>query len=497
MNKNTKIVCTLGPSSDSTSVLERMLEAGMNVARLNFSHGSYEHMGKIIGNIREASRATGKPVAILQDLQGPKIRVGELPKEGVVLGHGEEIILSTSVMVSSSSVRLSSVEAGSNHGSTLRQAQGDTKATPIIPIQYRHLHRDVKVGDSILLDDGYMEVTVTRVQGEHIFCTVKTGGILKSHKGINCPTASISAKTITPKDREDLAFGLKNGIDFVALSFVKSADDIHELRHLLAQHHHSEVQIIAKIERHEAIKNLDSIAQTADGLMVARGDLGIEIPAEQVPIAQKEIVRLGLLYGKPVIIATQILESMIHNPRATRAEISDAATAIFDHADAFMLSGETSVGKYPVQAVRTLAKVAHATEHELRKKEYLLSNPFHNVEMPISDATCCNAARIAEDIRAEAIVVITKGGYTARQIAKHRPRTPIIAVTHDERVKRQLGLVWGINTILLTKQRLDSDITAARAIQNLLKKHNLVDHGKEVVIVNAGKRNNFITTVVL
>ncbi len=477
--KNTKIVCTLGPSSDSISVLERMLEAGMNVARLNFSHGSYDHMKKIIGNIREASRTTGKTVAILQDLQGPKIRVGDLPKEGVVLGHGEEIILSTSVM-DSNRVTLST-------GAT----------TPIIPIQYRHLHRDVKVGDSILLDDGYMEVTVTRVQGEHIFCTIKTGGILKSHKGINCPTASIGAKTITQKDKEDLAFGLKNGIDFVALSFVKSSEDIHELRRLLAQHHHPEVQIIAKIERHEAIKNLKAIAEEADGLMVARGDLGIEIPAEQVPIVQKEIVRFGLLYGKPVIIATQILESMIQNPRATRAEISDAATAIFDHADAFMLSGETSVGKYPVQAVRTLAKVAHATENELRKKEYLLANPFHNVDMPISDATCCNAARIAEDIRAEAIVVITKGGYTARQIAKHRPRTPIIAVTHDERVKRQLGLVWGINTILLTKQRLGHDLTAARAIQNLLKKHNLVPHGKEVVIVNAGKRNNFITTVVL
>lgn len=467
--KNTKIVCTLGPSSDSVSVLARMIEAGMNVARLNFSHGSYEHMGKIVGNIREASRVTGKPVALLQDLQGPKIRVGDLPKEGIPLGHGETIILST-----------------------------DGKPFPAhIPIQYRQLHRDVKVGDSILLDDGYMEVMVTRVQGEHIFCTVKTGGILKSHKGINCPTASISAKTITPKDIEDLKFGLKMGIDYLALSFVKSAEDIEELRRLLVQHHHPEVQIIAKIERHEAIKNLKAIAQAADGLMVARGDLGIEIAAEQVPIVQKEIVRYGLLYGKPVIIATQILESMIQNPRATRAEISDAATAIFDHADAFMLSGETSVGKYPVQAVRTLSKVAHATEHELRKKEYLLVNPFHNVDMPISDATCCNAARIAEDIRAEAIVVITKGGYTARQITKHRPRTPIIAVTHDERVKRQLELVWGINIILLTKQHLGSDLTAARALQNLLKKNNLVESGKEVVIVNAGKRNNFITTVVL
>ena len=445
----------------------------MNVVRLNFSHGTYDHMKTLIKNVRKASQHCNKPVALLQDLQGPKIRVGLLPEGGVDIKKGETLILST-------------------RDKTFKQGNPS-----IFPVQYKHLHKDVKKGDLILLDDGYMEVKVDRIKDEHIFCTVKVGGTLKSHKGINCPTATISAQTITPKDRRDLAFGLTQNIDYVALSFVKSAQDILELRALLKKAGKSHVKIIAKIERHEAIDNLQAIANVTDALMVARGDLGIEIPAEQVPIAQKEILHWGLLYGKPVIIATQVLESMIHNPRATRAEVSDAATAVFEHADAIMLSAETSVGKYPVKAVRTLAKVAHATEKEIAKKEFLLHNHLFEEDMPITDATCYNAAVLAQQIEANVIVVLTKTGYTAQQIMKHRTNTPVIAITHNPQVARQLQLVWGLNTILLTESALGTKSDAPQKVQQLLKKHKLCKTGHELVIVNAGKRNNFISTVVI
>ncbi len=470
--KNTKIVCTLGPSSDERSTLEKMIEAGMNVTRLNFSHGTYDHMKKIIRNVRAASKNASKTVALLQDLQGPKIRVGKLPDKGVLIKRGQKITLSTD-------------------GKPFREK-------PLtIPVQYRNLHKDIKKGDRLLLDDGYLGIEVTGKNGRHIQCKVRTGGLLKSNKGINSPTASISAKTITAKDRKDLDFGLKQGIDYVALSFVKSADDIRELRRLLKQKGHPKVQIIAKIERHEAIQDLEAIVQETDAIMVARGDLGLEIPAEKVPIVQKEMVRLGLIYGKPVIIATQILESMIVNPRATRAEISDAATAIFDHADAFMLSGETSVGKYPVRAVRTLAKVAYVTEKELRKNEHLLQNHLLTEDMPITDATCYNAALLAHDIRAKAIVIITKSGYTARQIMKHRPKTPVIAITYSDPVKRQLQLVWGMNKVFVSNKQIESEEIAKKLVPKTLHHLHLAKPGQEVVVVNAGRKNNFIRTIVV
>ncbi|MFA5842503.1 MAG: pyruvate kinase [Candidatus Gracilibacteria bacterium] len=475
MKKNTKIVCTLGPSSDDISELEPMIIAGMNVARLNFSHGDYEHMKKIFANLRKAEKNTGKTIAILQDLQGPKIRLGLLPEQGVPVKHGQRVIFSTGT---------------------------DTfKPGPIatFPVQYKNLHNDVKKGDLILVDDGYFELKVEKKDGRNIYCHVQNGGVFKSHKGINCPTASISAKALSTKDKEDLAFGVKQGIDYVALSFVKNAKDIEELRALLVRYKAPHVKIIAKIERREAIEpeTLEAIAQAADGLMVARGDLGIEIPAEQVPIVQKEIVRYGLLYAKPVIIATQILESMIKSPRATRAEISDAATAIFEHADALMLSGETSVGDYPVEAVRTLSKVARATEHALHGKEHLLSNHLVAIDMHITDATCYNAALLAKHIQADCIVVLTRTGYTARQIMKHRPSTPTIVITYDPQVKKELELIWGLNDILVLENRIESAAEAAKRVPSLLKPLGVIKPNRELVIVNAGKRHNFITTVVV
>lgn len=472
MKKNTKIICTLGPASDDVTVLERMISAGMNVARLNFSHGSTAHMEKLITNVHKAAKNLGKTIALMQDLQGPKIRVGQLPDEGVILKKSAHLILST--------------------------RDRTFKTDPlIIPVHYKGLHKDVKKGDLILLDDGTMELIVADVQAEHIFCTVREGGLLKSHKGINCPTAHISANTITKKDLEDLEFGLKQGIDYVALSFVKSAHDIHELRQILEKNNASHVKIVAKIERHEAIKNLKSIAAATDALMVARGDLGVEIPAEQVPLAQREILHWGLLYGKPVIIATQVLESMVQHPRATRAEISDAATAVFEHTDAIMLSAETSVGKYPVRAVRTLTKVANTMEKELSKKGFLLTNHRVSHDLPIMNATCFNAASLAEQIKAAAIVIVTRSGYTAEQIMKHRPHTPVITLTHDPAVARQLQLVWGINSVLLTHENPGKMAHSPHAIQTLLKKNHLVKPGQELVIVNAGKHSSFISTLIV
>lgn len=476
INKKTRIVCTLGPASNSCSELERMIDAGMNVARLNFSHGSYAQMESIISNLKKASQKTKKSIALLQDLQGPKIRLGHLPKEGVSIERSELIILSTT------------------------QESYEKKKSPspkIIPVQYKNLHEDVHVGDVLLIDDGYIEVKVTKKRNGQIFCKVSARGILKSHKGINCPTASIQAKTITEKDRADLIFGLKHEVDYVALSFVKSEKDIMELRKLIDKNKQKEVQIIAKIERHEAIENLKAIANAADGLMVARGDLGIEIPAEQVPIVQKEIVRLGLHHAKPVIIATQILESMIQNPRATRAEVSDAATAIFDHADAFMLSGETSVGKYPIQAIQTLNRVARVTEKEIEKRDDLITHPLYDSNIPISDATCTTATLIAEEIKAHAILIMTRSGYTARQIMKHRPRTMVIAVTPNEHVLRQLQLVWGIQDVLLEKNGMPFNASTDEAMLEWIRKKVHSKQGQKWVIVNASKEKSVIRTIVV
>lgn len=476
MQKKTKIIATLGPASDECGILKKMIRAGLNVARLNFSHGSYEHMEKILKNLKKACRETGKTVAILQDLQGPKIRLGKLPDDGVTLKQGHRLALTT-------------------------KAKG-FREKPILtlPIQYKNLPHEVKPGDRILMNDGYFEMRVDHVKGNRIFGRAMNTGFLKSHKGINCPTASLSANALSAKDKKDLLFGFTQGvIDWVALSFVKSAQDIKTVRAFGKSHGHV-LKVLAKIERHEAIEHLEEIAQEADGLMVARGDLGIEIPAEQVPIVQKEIVRLGLLHAKPVIIATQILESMVTEPRPTRAEISDAATAIFDHADAFMLSAETSVGKYPLQAVQTLARVAKRTEQELDKKDILLKNHLNEQDMPLMDATCFTAAEFAQHIDAAGIVVLTRSGYTARQIMKHRPPIPVVTLTYDESVKRELQLVWGLNTILVMKHAIDSAAQAIKEIPRHLKSMKLSKTSQEWVIVNATvrrKRHNFITTVVV
>jgi len=330
--RRTKIICTLGPSSDSVTEITRLVQAGMDIARLNFSHGTYENHLQIIRNLREVEKLADKKIDILQDLQGPKIRIGLL-KNNIPVKRGDHITFTV-------------------------------KPPHSIPVQYRGLTKDVKVGHPILIDDGTIELKAEKVTPAKIVCKVIVGGTIKSHKGLNLPNSKITATTITAKDKRDLAFGLKHGIDFVALSFVKDARDMQNLRKLLGRH---QIRTIAKIERTEAIENLEEIIKASNGVMVARGDLGVEMPPEQVPIIQKRIIALANKYGKFVITATQMLASMVDNPFATRAEISDAANAIFDRTSALMLSNETSVGKYPFKAAATLRKVAMTIEQEIDK----------------------------------------------------------------------------------------------------------------------------------
>jgi len=313
--KNTKIICTIGPASDDEKTLKKMVIAGMNVVRLNFSHGSYDNFLKIIRNVRKVSKDLDKPVAIVQDLQGPKIRTGNIPAPGIIIKNGEVITLTS-----------------------------DKSLKDGIPFQYKKLPADVSIKDKLLIADGIIELEVISKNKKNIVCKVITGGLVSAHKGINVPTASISADPLTAKDRKDLVFGLKNNVDFVALSFVRSGQDIKKLRKILNKHH-SKAKIIAKIERHEALKNIEEIIMEADAIMVARGDMGVEVPPETVPVHQKKIIHLANLHGKTVITATEMMQSMITQPRPTRAEVSDIANAVYDHTDAIMLSNESAVGK--------------------------------------------------------------------------------------------------------------------------------------------------------
>jgi pyruvate kinase len=471
IHKNTKIVCTIGPASEKPEIIEKLILSGMNVARLNFSHGKYEEYVKTINTIRKVSHKLKIPVAIMQDLQGPKIRVGEMPEKGIMLKKDTVITL------------------------TAKKIKGKEDASGItIPFQYKHLPKDVKKDDRILLCDGMLELQVIKVKGEEITCKVLSGGLLESHKGINVPTASISANPITDKDKKDLAFGLSHDVDYVALSFVKNAKNIEELREMIRQHR-GEAKIIAKIERHEAIQNMEEIIIAADGVMVARGDMGVEIPAEQVPIVQKKLIRMANRHGKPVITATEMMQSMIDKPRPTRAEVSDVANAIFDNTDAIMLSNESAVGKYPVKATLTLSKIAHAIENEMKNHTQFLPGRLFHEKQPISYGTCEAAAEMARNIGAKMIVIITMSGFTAQHIAKHRPYIPMIVITEDPKVQLQLQLVWGINQVFVRKINFQDYIPQ---IRKLLREKKLVNkHDQVVVICNASHDEKLISTIII
>lgn len=418
--RKAKIVCTIGPSSESLENTTKLIKAGMNVARLNFSHGDFEEHGNRIKNIKIANKELGTSVAILLDTKGPEIRLGKLKEEPIELVAGERVALTTEEIL------------------------GDVNR---VPITYSNLPNDVKVGSTILIDDGLIGLTVEEVQGTEIICRINNSGQIKSKKGVNVPGVAISLPGITEKDANDIIFGIEMGIDFIAASFVRKASDVLEIRELLERHNASHIQIISKIENQQGVDNLDEILEVSDGLMVARGDLGVEIPAEEVPLVQKTMIEKCNRAGKPVITATQMLDSMQRNPRPTRAEASDVANAIFDGTDAIMLSGETAAGKYPVEAVTTMSRIAERAEAALEYRE-IFTKQANAQQTSVTEAISQAVAVSALDLNAAAIVTSTQSGFTARMVSKYRPKAPIIAVTNDEKVMRRLALIWGVKPVL-------------------------------------------------
>jgi pyruvate kinase len=458
--RRTKIVCTIGPASRKPETLRRLIAAGMDVARLNLSHGSLDEHAENVERIRSAAGEAGKPVAILADLQGPKLRVGRMAEGGVPLEAGDRVTFVTADVVG-------------------RSPDG-------LPVQNEHFAHLVSPGDRVLLDDGLIDLRVEAVEGDDVHCRVLVGGRLESNKGINLPGISVDLPSLTDKDRDDLAHALEWGADWVALSFVRTAKDVVGLRALVKELSGSEnpPPVMAKIEKPQALEHIDAIIEAADGVMVARGDLGIEIPAEEVPMAQKRIIARSNRAGVPVVTATQMLESMIHNPRPTRAEASDVANAILDGTDALMLSEETSVGAYPVEAVRTMVRIACEVESQILERP---PQPFRlseeDLNLSIADAVGWAAREAAHNLKAAAIISPTASGYTARTMSRYRPDSPIIAITPDASVQRRLMLHWGV-TPLLAPRSDNTDDMIARAVE-AARKWDLIDSG-DVVIITAG-----------
>lgn len=448
INKRTKIVCTIGPASSSEDSLRRMIRAGMNAARLNFSHGVYLEHAALIKKIRAAAKKEDEPVTILQDLQGPKIRVGELPKAGVQLRTGTMVVFSTKNKKFIRGKRI------------------------VLPVTYRNLHKDVKAGHRIFLDDGLLEVRVEKISRQEIHTRVIDGGKLTSRKGMNFPDSTLRVSSLSEKDQADLAFGLKQGVDWVALSFVTSAKDVKNLR---ARLKNNKAKIIAKIEKHEAVKKFDEILAAADGIMVARGDLGVEIPAEEVPILQKEIIEKCRLAGKPVIVATQMLDSMTRRPRPTRAEVSDVANAVIDHADAVMLSNETAVGNYPVEAVTIMAKIIKKTE----------ASPFDDLSVG-KDAIGGLEAVISHSLRLLAARrhihgVLSAVYFTplAERFNLSRPEVPIFLAAASESEARGLNIRWGVCPFVLKKT---SSRELVKQSLRILRARHLVRPGQKIAL---------------
>ncbi|MFL1671539.1 pyruvate kinase [Paenibacillus dendritiformis] len=453
--RKTKIVCTIGPSSESLENIKKLIMAGMNVARLNFSHGDFDEHGNRIKNIRQACSELNKTVAILLDTKGPEIRTGKLAVEPIDLVQDEYVTLTTEEIL------------------------GDKDR---ISVTYKELPQDVEVGSTILIDDGLIGLSVVDIQGTEIKCKIVNGGTIKSKKGVNVPGVKISLPGITEKDANDIRFGIEQGIDFIAASFVRKAGDVMEIRNLLEENNAGHIQIISKIENQEGVDNLDEILEVSDGLMVARGDLGVEIPAEEVPLVQKRMIEKCNLAGKPVITATQMLDSMQRNPRPTRAEASDVANAIFDGTDAIMLSGETAAGKYPVESVLTMSRIAEKAESALEYHE-ILAKQSSKQQATVTDAISQAVANSALELDAKAIISSTQTGYTARMVSKYRPKAPIIAVTPSEKVMRGLCLSWGVVTVK-SEAANSTDEMFDEAVRGGVKT-GIVSEG-DLVVITAG-----------
>ena len=452
--KKTKIVCTLGPASQSEETLTKLIENGLNVCRFNFSHGSHEEHKERMDIVKKVRDELKKPVAILLDTKGPEIRTGNFADPEVFLEEGSKFII------------------------TMADVIGNKE---MCTVSYKGLAEDVVEGDTILIDDGLVGLKVENVVGEEIHCVVENSGIVKNHKGVIVPGVKINLPALTPKDISDIEFGITQGIDFIAASFVRKASDVLAIREVLENNNATDIQIISKIENQEGVDNLDEILQVSDGLMVARGDLGVEIPTEDIPIVQKQMIKKCNALGKPVITATQMLDSMIRNPRPTRAEVTDVANAIYDGTDAIMLSGETAAGKYPVEAVKVMAAIAKRIEETLDYDTILRSKGLNNTNVTdaISYATCTTA----KSLTASGIVTSTSSGYTARMVSKFRPKTPIIAATPNERTSRQLSLSWGVYTVMCEQAENTDDL-----IDNSIEasKNEGYIHEGELVVITTG-----------
>ncbi len=448
--KKTKIVATIGPATENKKQLLKLMKAGMDVARLNFSHGDFAEHGARVKNIREIEKETGLGVAILQDLGGVKIRIGDFTNDQIVLKRGQEFILTTKKIV------------------------GDEKR---VYINYKKLPQEIEVGQKILLDDGTKELKTIAIKGDEVITKVVNGGMIRSRRGVNIPNARLSVSALTLKDKKDLEFGFKHDVDFVAISFVRQAKDILQLRKILEKNN-SRAQIVAKIETPEAIENIDEIISATDVIMVARGDLAVEVPAQEVPHLQRMIIEKCQVKGRPVIVATQMMESMIKNPVPTRAEVSDVANAILNGADAIMLSAETTVGDFPVEAVAMMTEIAKRTEQEIKYK------PVKDNEKYTKDtvnAVARSVIRTALDVEAKYIVALTESGYTARKISRYRPTQKIIALTPDRKTIKQLKISYGCYPEYISGFHTVSETVAET--KKILTEKNIVKKGDKIVIV--------------
>ncbi len=459
MNKRTKIVATLGPATEDLNTISNLIKHGVNVVRLNFSHGTYDNHLMLIGNVRRAAEQADEPIAIMQDLQGPKIRIGKLSGEGIMLEEGEVALFDTSL---------------------------DEQTDERIPIDYDSLHEHLKVGERILLNDGRQEVAITALDGTKITTEVVVGGALVSHKGINVPDSTLDVRAMTDKDRADAKFGVEHDVDLMALSFVTKPQDVLDLRyHIkecekeLGKDPEQPIRIIAKIERREAVDRIEEILDVADGIMVARGDLGIEIPAQDVPLTQKKLIDAALKAGKPVIVATQMLDSMQESPRPTRAEVSDVANAVIDHTDAVMLSNETATGKYPVVTVQTMRDIIMETEKshydDMPLRTYQTKN--ENTESVISEVSRV----LAERVGAKFILAASFSGDTGRLISRHRPELNIMVATPVLRAERQLNLSWGVRPFILPECRSLEELVERGIVH--MKEAHLAKPGDKVIVV--------------
>ena len=447
--RKVKIVCTIGPASSSAAVIDKMIRAGMNVARLNFSHGSYDTHRQALESIRKISRNHDAPVAVLQDLKGLKIRVGSL-KDGAVLLRKNSTVFLTSRNVEGSST--------------------------LVPVLYRHLLKDVNPGDTILFDDGLIALKVKDKDKERLAAKVSEGGVLREKKGVNLPGTRISGEVFTRRDREDLAFGLKAGIDYVAMSFVRSGEDILKVRRWIVKNGY-DLPVIAKIENSQALENIDDIINRADGLMVARGDLGVELPPENVPLIQKDLIERCNAAMKPVITATQMLESMTEHTTPTRAEAADVANAVLDGTDALMLSAETSVGRHPVEAVKMMDRIISHTEMHGPRSAYMPERSSPEFAQALAEAACSSA----RDIRAKTIVAFSRSGFTALLVSKFRPGVPITGFTVNEEIRRRMNLYWGVRPYVM--EFPDTTDKMISASEQALVQRRIAGKGDSIVII--------------